>query len=131
MNIFQNENDELYTHSPTNNIIFSKRSSSNLTGTSIRKKQFLFYKKITSSKDMERLGEDISIIAKKFLQNFPNYLRVVNFRNKYRYFLNGSYIDMVLIMKEFPEFNIFDYIGIMTLSSMTNLEKKKIISSKK
>ena len=79
---------------------------------------------------MERLGEDISIIAKKFLQNFPNYLRVVNFRNKYRYFLNGSYIDMVLIMKEFPEFNIFDYIGIMTLSSMTNLEKK-IISSKK
>ena len=130
MNIFQNENDELYTHSPTNNIIFSKRSSSNLTGTSIRKKQFLFYKKITSSKDMERLGEDISIIAKKFLQNFPNYLRVVNFRNKYRYFLNGSYIDMVLIMKEFPEFNIFDYIGIMTLSSMTNLEKKKLFQAR-
>ena len=129
MNNLQNEIDEIYIHSPSN-VIISKRSSSNLTGTSIRKKQFLFYKKITSSKDMEKLAENISIITTKFLQNFPNYLRVVNFRNKYRMYLNGSYVDIVLLMKEFPEFNIFDYIGIMSLNTMSKLEKKKLFQAR-
>ena len=129
MNYLQNEIDEIYIHSPSN-VIISKRSSSNLTGTSIRKKQFLFYKKISSSKDMEKLAENISIITTKFLQNFPNYLRVVNFRDKYRMYLNGSYVDIILLMKEFPEFNIFDYIGIMALNTMSKSEKKKLIQAR-
>ena len=129
MNYLQNDIDEINIHSPSN-VIISKRSSSNFTGTSIRKKQFLFYKKLITSKDMEKLAENISIITTKFLQNFPNYLRVVNFRDKYRKYLNGSYVDIVLLMKEFPEFNIFDYIGVMTLNTMSKSEKKKLIQAR-
>jgi hypothetical protein len=34
-----------------------------------------------------------------------------NFRQKYFKILNGSYLDLLLLMKEYQEFNIFDYIN--------------------
>ena len=70
MNNFQNEIDESNIHQPAN-ILISKSSLSNYTGTTVKKKPFLFLKKITSSKEMETLGEDISIISKKFIESFP------------------------------------------------------------
>ena len=129
MNNFQNEIDESNIHQPAN-ILISKSSLSNYTGTTVKKKPFLFLKKITSSKEMETLGEDISIISKKFIENFPISSRIENFQNKYKNHLNGSYVDIVLLIKEFPEFNIFDYLGIVTFNNMTNTEKKKLFQAR-
>ena len=129
MNNFQNEIDEGNLHQPAN-ILISKSSLSNYTGTTVKKKPFLFLKKITSSKEMETLGEDISIISKKFIESFPISSRIENFQNKYKNHLNGSYVDIVLLIKEFPEFNIFDYLGIVTFNNMTNTEKKKLFQAR-
>ena len=128
MNNYQNEIIESNIHSPTN--LYNSKRSSNYTYNSIKKKQFIHNKKITSAKDMERLSEDISIIQTKFFRNFHDYTRIFNFKNKYKFYLNGSYIDIVLMIKEFPEFNIFDYIGIMSFNKMSNIEKKNLIHAR-
>ena len=128
MNNYQNEIIESNIYSPTN--LYNSKRSSNFTYNSIKKKQFIHNKKITSAKDMERLSEDISIIQTKFFRNFHDYTRIFNFKNKYKFYLNGSYIDIVLMIKEFPEFNIFDYIGIMSFNKMSNIEKKNLIHAR-
>ena len=128
MNNYQYEIIESNMHSPSN--IFISKRSSNYTFNSIKKKQFIYNKKITSAKDMERISEDISIIQKKFFRNFHDYSRIFNFKNKYKYYLNESYTDIVLLIKEFPEFNIFEYINIMSFNNMSNIEKKKLIHAR-
>ena len=89
--------------------ISSNRSSSNFGNTPLRLQYLFPNKKFKTINDIEKIEEDISIITENFLLNYPNYTRVLNFRNKYSKYLNKSYNDLVLIIKEFDDFDLFEY----------------------
>ena len=125
MNYSHYEIDDILP-SPSN-IQISKSSSSNFTG---KKKNFLLYKRITTYIEMEKLGINISEISNKFLENFPNEEKVKNFKNKYQLYLNGNYNDIVLLIKDFPEFNIYDYIGVYNQINLNKTDKKKLIQAR-
>ena len=125
MNYSHYEIDDILP-SPSN-IQISKSSSSNFTG---KKKNFVLYKRITTYIEMEKLGINISEISNKFLENFPNEEKVKNFKNKYQLYLNGNYNDIVLLIKDFPEFNIYDYIGVYNQINLNKTDKKKLIQAR-
>ena len=56
------------------------------------------------------ISDNITLITSYFFQNYPDQTKVEQFVDKYSVWLGGGYLDILLAMKEFREFNIFDYI---------------------
>ena len=74
----------------------------------------IYLKKIKSVGDIEMISDNITLITSYFFQNYPDQTKVEQFVDKYSVWLGGGYLDILLAMKEFREFNIFDYINITT-----------------
>ena len=108
----------------------SHRSSSNFGNTPLRLQYLYSNKKYKTINDIEKLEEDISIITENFLLNYPNYTRVLNFRNKYSKYLNKSYIDLILIIKEFDDFDLFEYFDNIIYNKNSLYEKKHLLQMK-
>ena len=93
----------------------------------------VYLKKIKSVGDIEMISDNITLITSYFFQNYPDQLKVEQFVDKYSVWLGGGYLDILLTMKEFRDFNIFDYINITTTynDKLTENElkhKKQIIT---
>lgn len=130
MNIFSNNEMNDDSHSPSNYMI-SKNSSFNDVKIRFKKKSNVGYnKKITSLYEIERIEDNISEITSKFLQNHQNVTKVLQFRNKYKHLLQGNYIDLVLIIKDFPDFNLFDFITVYQIGQYPKNEQKKILQAR-
>ena len=110
--------------------ISSNRSSSNFGNTPLRLQYLFPNKKFKTINDIEKIEEDISIITENFLLNYPNYTRVLNFRNKYSKYLNKSYNDLVLIIKEFDDFDLFEYFDNVSYNKNSLYEKKHFLQMK-
>ena len=100
------------SRSPSQYVISKNSSLSDFKVRFKRKTNTTYNKKITSLSEIEHIEENISEITTRFLQNNPNVPKVIQFRNKYKHLLQGSYIDLILIIKDFPDFNLFDYITV-------------------
>ena len=93
----------------------------------------VYLKKIKNVGDIEMISDNITLITSYFFQNYPDQLKVEQFVDKYSIWLGGGYLDILLTMKEFRDFNIFDYINITTTynDKLTENElkhKKQIIT---
>ena len=93
----------------------------------------VYLKKIKSVGDIEMISDNITLITSYFFQNYPDQTKVEQFVDKYSVWLGGGYLDILLTMKEFRDFNIFDYINITTTynDKLTENElkhKKQIIT---
>ena len=73
-----------------------------------------FKKKITSVSDIQNINDNINIITSYFLDNHPDHDRTRLFLNTYEPFLSGSLVDILLLIKFFPDFNIFDFLLVST-----------------
>lgn len=60
---------------------------------------------------MEGLEDNINIIRTKYFEKTENLFKAKEFRDKYHKFLNGGYLDLLLLIKEYPDFNLFDFIN--------------------
>ena len=89
-----------------------------------------FKKKINSVTDIENISENISIIINYFFDNYPNQERIGNFIAQYENFFTQNYIDVLIIMKEFNDFNIFDFLQISTVYT-ENMPQKEFEAKKK
>ena len=110
--------------------IASRRSSSNFGNTPLRLQYLYSNKKFKTINYIEKIEEDISIVTENFLLNYPNYTRVLNFRNKYSKYLNKSYIDLILIIKEFDDFDLFEYFDNVIYNKNSLNEKKHLLQMK-
>ena len=90
--------------------IFQKKKTLKETMEPIKKKIYL--KKIKSVGDIEMISDNITLITSYFFQNYPDQKKVESFVDKYSIWLGGGYLDILLTMKEFKDFNIFDYINV-------------------
>ena len=106
-------------------IVSKKLKNSGLSFTQLNSKKSLkqskepiqkaiYLKKIKSVGDIEMISDNITLITSYFFQNYPDQTKVEQFVDKYSVWLGGGYLDILLAMKEFREFNIFDYINITT-----------------
>lgn len=77
---------------------------------------------------MEILEENIYLVRKKFFEKSENIRKEELFREKYAELgVEGSYIEILLLMKEFPEFNLFDYMNVdLSSYSKSKVNKKKL-----
>ena len=71
-----------------------------------------FSKKISTLSEIESIFQNISIVNNLFLSNYPNQEIVNEFRERYKFQLHGDYTDVLLTMRSFPDFNIFDYLNL-------------------
>ena len=73
------------------------------------------------------MKENLLELTTMFLTTHPDQLTVLAFREKYKSLLCNDYIDIILTMREFPEFNILDYINfnIDFTSTMELVSEKK------
>ena len=104
--------------------IFQNKKSLKETIEPLQRKIYL--KKIKSVGDIEMISDNITLITSYFFQNYPDQTKVESFVDKYSIWLGGGYLDILLTMKEFRDFNIFDYINITSNynENMSENEKK-------
>jgi hypothetical protein len=77
-----------------------------------RGKSRKFHKKsFLNMMSLEGIEENIDLIRGKYFEKTEHLLKAEEFREKFHKLLNGGYLDLLLLMKEFPDFNIFDYIN--------------------
>jgi hypothetical protein len=85
--------------------------------------------------NLDGIEENINLIRTKYFEKGENLLKAEEFREKYHKVLNGGYLDLLLLMKEYPDFNIFDYINAdMSLyhdeGSKNKLMRKKMLTQR-
>ena len=85
-----------------------KKSESKLTNESFEKSEFFLGQKI----DMDLININISILASYFKSIYPDQLRMKKFNDEFKDKKIEGYEEILLLMKEFPDFNIFDYLNI-------------------
>ena len=86
-----------------------------------------FIHKFTTISELENFEESIGDITSKFLSNHPNTTKVMNFKSKYyKQDFQGNYIEIILLIKHFPEFNLMDYISASPLTHYTKTETRKL-----
>jgi hypothetical protein len=82
-------------------------------------------KNINNLSEIESLSENISILNSFFFSNYHDREKIENFKKKYQYYLNGSYLDVLLVMKEFPEYSILDFINLNIEFNLNDLSEQK------
>ncbi len=82
-------------------------------------------KNINNLSEIESLSENISILNSFFFSNHHDREKIENFKKKYQYYLNGSYLDVLLVMREFPEYSILDFINLNIEFNLNDLSEQK------
>ena len=85
-------------------------------------------KTISTLSEIESLSENISVLISFFFSNYQDRNKIERFKKKYIHYLNGGYSDIILIMREFPEFSLFDYINLnidTNIHELTELRKRE------
>ena len=85
-----------------------KKTESKETNDSFEKSEFFLGQKI----DMDLININISIITSYFKSTYPDQLKVKKFNDEFKGKNIEGYEEILLLMKEFKDFNIFDYLNI-------------------
>ena len=92
------------------------------TNESFEKSEFFMGQKI----DMELLNINISILASYFKSIYPDQVRMKKFCDEFKDRDIEGYEEILLLMKEFKDFNIFDYLNISHNPNSFFLTKEKL-----
>ena len=99
-----------------------KKCDSKLTNESYEKSDFFIGQKI----DMDLININISILASYFKSIYPDQARIKKFNEDYKDKDIEGYEEILLLMKEFKDFNIFDYLSVSSGNSyFLNKEKQE------
>lgn len=126
----KNTKNDTVKKAPMKNLKKFKTLKSIPSKEKIMKPSSFFKKKINSVTDLENIADNISIIVNYFFDNYPDQERVQDFFGRYGSFLSKNYIDILLIMKEFSDFSIFDFLQTSTVYNET-LSQKEIEDKRK
>ena len=85
-----------------------KKSESKITNDSYERSEFFLGQKI----DMDLININISILASYFKSIYPDQVRIKKFNDEFKDKNIEGYEEILLLMKEFSDFNIFDYLNI-------------------
>ena len=85
-----------------------KKCDSRITNESYEKSDFFFGQKI----DMDLININISILASYFKSIYPDQIRIKKFNDEYKNKNIEGYEEILLLMREFSDFNIFDYLNV-------------------
>ena len=83
--------------------------------------------------DIDLIHNDVSILVNQYLDNYQNNVQVELFKKKYSSLIElySGYIYLILLMKEFPDFDIINYLvipyGITDLSKNKSGKRNKMI----
>ena len=92
------------------------------TNESFEKSEFFIGQKI----DMELLNINISLLATYFKSIYPDQVRMKNFCDEFKNKNIEGYEEILLLMKEFKDFNVFDYLNISYYPNSFFLTKEKL-----
>ena len=77
------------------------------------------------------LEKNISIIKSTFFEKYDNKEKISEFKELYAAHLKDNYVDILLIIKEFPAFNLFDYLNpdlnLQNMDEKTKAERRNAI----
>ena len=69
-------------------------------------------RKIMSLSEIEYLESNIALINSFFFSLYHNKSKINKFKEKYKNLFTNNYLDILFTIKEFPDFNIFDYLNV-------------------
>jgi hypothetical protein len=99
-----------------------KKSESKITNDSFEKSEFFIGQKI----DMDLISINISLLASYFKSVYPDQMRIKKFNDDFKDKNIEGYEEILLLMKEFKDFNIFDYLSISSANTFfLNKEKQE------
>lgn len=79
-------------------------------------------RRISSLTDIEYISSHVAIMSQAFLSNYHNRKKVSVFKEKYQKDFDNGYIELLLTIHEFPDFNIFDYLSINEHQNSASLD---------
>ena len=97
-----------------------QKSNSKVTNESFEKSDFYIGQKL----DMDLININISILASYFKSIYPDQIRIKKFNDEFKDKNIEGYEEILLLMKEFKDFNIFDYLNV-TSGNTFFLSKEK------
>ena len=98
-----------------------KKCESRVTNDSFEKSEFYLGQKI----DMDLISINISILATYFKSIYPDQARIKKFNDEFKDINIEGYEEILLLMKEFKDFNIFDYLSISSEKSFFLTKEKQ------
>ena len=98
-----------------------KKCDSKVTNESYEKSDFFIGQKI----DMDLININISLLASYFKSIYPDQMRIKKFNEEFKDKNIEGYEEILLLMKEFKDFNIFDYLSISSINSFFLTKEKQ------
>ena len=98
-----------------------KKTESRVTNESYEKSEYFLGNKI----DMDLININISILAAYFKSIYPDQQRMKKFIDEFKDKKIEGYEEILLLMKEFKDFNIFDYLNIYSGNSFFLTKEKQ------
>ena len=98
-----------------------KKCESKVTNESFEKSEFYMGQKI----DMDLISINISILASYFKSIYPDQESIKNFNDKFKDKNIEGYEEILLLMKEFRDFNIFNYLSISSANTFFLTKEKQ------
>ena len=98
-----------------------KKCDSRITNESLERSDFFIGQKI----DMDLININISILASYFKSIYPDQSRVKKFNEEFKNQNIEGYEEILLLMKEFRDFNIFDYLSVSSVNSFFLTKEKQ------
>ena len=98
-----------------------KQSNTRIANESYDRSENLMGQKI----DMDLININISILAFYFKSIYPDQIRIKKFNDEFKNKNIEGYEEILLLMKEFKDFNIFDYLNIYSGNSFFLTKEKQ------
>ncbi len=98
-----------------------QKCDSRVTNESYEKSDFFIGQKI----DMDLININISLLASYFKSIYPDQMRIKKFNEEFKDKSIEGYEEILLLMKEFKDFNIFDYLSISSMNSFFLTKEKQ------
>ena len=84
-------------------------------------------RKILSLSEIVYFESNISLINTFFFTFYHNKSKIHKFKEKYKNLFTNNYVDILFTMKEFPDFNIFDYLNLHLENSESKKRENKLM----
>ena len=107
-NFFFKKSDKKQKFKKSKTLQTLQKCNSKVTNESYEKSDFYIGQKI----DMDLININISILASYFKSIYPDQIRIKKFNDEFKDKNIEGYEEILLLMKEFKDFNIFDYLSV-------------------
>lgn len=78
-------------------------------------------------KELQSFESMIPKIVNSFLSNHQDQTKATLFKFRFKNHLQGSYLDILLLLREFPDFSIYNYISVTSNTDIFTQDKKETL----